>query len=285
MAIAQTSVPSSGQTPNNNGNEGHPNHNETATGQTQAKPIPPVVPKSTSSSYPETETGNKPGADTQNSVTIIESAAMPNKRDWVDYTTLGLGIAIALITGFGVAAAWCGLPEFKRQAEAAQDAANAALKQASHIVTSERAWIIANVDTVSSTVEADVRSRIFPKIRNVGKTPAFLLEKSESSQTLDRGISLPDEPIYPAPEQFEGNGVPLAPNGELPIFLRGFEFDITPSNMLLYDKMVLVWGYVKYRDAFGSERETRYCYSYEISSTWKMIALYLVGPTAYNRTT
>ncbi len=175
--------------------------------------------------------------------------------------------------------------ETRKAAQAAKNSADAALKQANHIVTSERAWIIANLDTAPSAVDADVPVKIFPKIRNAGKTPAFLIEKSESSQTLDSGTSLPDGPIYPTPEKWEGDGVPLAPNEVLPIFLRGIEFDRTPREMFLHGKVVWVWGYVKYRDAFENDRETRYCYSYEIASTLEMIAYYLVGPTAYNRTT
>ena len=77
---------------------------------------------------------------------------------------------------------------------------------------------------------------------------------------MNHFIRLPGEPIYPTPEKFEGNGVPLAP-GEVPVFLRDIQFEDIPRNMLLWSKVVWVWGYIKYRDIFGNERETRYCYS------------------------
>ena len=123
FAVAQASMPTTGQASNDNGNKGHQNRNEAATSQGQAKPISSVFPQPPEASHPETETASKSAANAQDSITIIESTPVPSKRDWFDISTLALGILLAIITGAGVIAAWFGLPELKRQAEAAKEAA------------------------------------------------------------------------------------------------------------------------------------------------------------------
>jgi hypothetical protein len=217
---------------------------------------------------------------------IIDTA--PGK-DWWDKVYIGLTAALTVLAVLTLTAVSYQAAKTREAAEAAKEGAEAALKQANHTVASERAWIIANVNTAPSPVNADVPVKIFPTFKNAGKTPAFLIEKSESSQTLDSGTSLPVDPVYPMPEKWDGNGVPLAPNEVLPIFLRSIEFDRSPREMFFHGKVFWIWGYIKYRDVFGNDRETRYCYSYEMvkasENTFEMIAYYLVGPAAYNGTT
>jgi hypothetical protein len=168
-------------------------------------PIPLVTAKSPESIHPQTETDKKTAADTQDSVTIIESNAMPSKKDWVDYTTLLVGIFITYITGAGVIAAWRGLPEFKRQAEAAKDAANAALFQAQTSVASERAWVVIRSSMKGFTPSSD-ELNYWWSIQNTGNTPARILETQCLYELLENTelYTLPSDPKYPLPIKLEG---------------------------------------------------------------------------------
>lgn len=184
--------------------------------------------------------------------------------------------------------------ETRKAAEAARDAAKAALLQANHMVTSERAWMIAqpcnpNIPPEIEGMTTGIRHVGFSvRFKNVGKTPAFLLEIRYSGKVLHSNEHLPDvHPEYEEREIFkwEGEGLPLLPQDNIlenhvntwakePVVItRGFD-------------VLWVYGYIKYRDAFGKNRETWFCYRWvhEIEG-WQTSGFIAGGPDSYNRAT
>ncbi len=251
FSVAQAPVPVTGQTPNNDRSETNPNHAETGTGDTQTNPIPAIGPKSPESSHPKVETGKESSVDTQDSVTIIESTTVPSKRDWVDYTTLGIGIVIAVITGAGVIAAWRGLPQLFRQAASAKIAADAARESADALISAERAWVLASIrKTVtpfpytSMIAMPDIVKCEFV-FKNYGATPAII-----ESYSIDANWPLP-EPEFPLPPKYEKTTearIILGPGEDRVVG----SFPPDPNFTL---ELSISWGYVNYGGIFEGERD------------------------------
>ena len=127
------------------------------------------------------------------SITIIETS----KRDWLDYATFGIGVILAGVTLAGVWAAWRGLPELKKQAAAAKDAA-IATKEAvdlsrktakrqlrAYMVLRRGGLFLLDGDALKLTLE----------VKNSGQTPAY-----EIRGRVDCGFS-----SYPILEPLRGN--------------------------------------------------------------------------------
>ncbi len=147
--VAQIPVPATGQMLDAATAQTDFHHNKTQAGHSQANANSPAIPIPPESAQPKAKPREDSAANAQDSVAIINSAAA-NKRDAFDYITLAVEIILAVITGGGVIAAWRGLPEFKRQAEAAKDAAEAAKLNAQAVMNAERAWIVIEVERESS---------------------------------------------------------------------------------------------------------------------------------------
>jgi hypothetical protein len=126
---------------------------------------------------------------------ITENTALPNKRDWLDYSTFGIGVLLAAVTITGVVAAWRGLPELKKQAEAAKDAAIATKHSIdlSRITAKEqlRAYLAARQGRVFLLDGGALRVRM--EIENFGQTPAY-----EIQGTFRCGLS-----AYPRTDSWE----------------------------------------------------------------------------------
>jgi hypothetical protein len=170
-------------------------------------------------------------------------------------------------------------------ARAAKEAADAALKQANHVVAAERAWMVAAMNPLAKTRTRASLYRIAPRLRNRGKTPAFILETAGGAVVLASGDPLPD--IIPplAVEKWEEPGIPLAPEAEF-----GGEI-IQPFSdegaVLKGDVVLWVFGYVKYRDALVKDiRESRYCFRWEGPDLGHPEGQFVIdGPPGYNKAT
>jgi hypothetical protein len=176
------------------------------------------------------------------------------------------------------------------QAKAASNAAQATLKQADHIVSSERAWMIASMDNPIIPTDGPYLYAGIPKLTNKGKTPAFVFEIANAVVVLPSGDTLPPQPsgfesnnVF----KYDGRGLAIAPEGIAgrPIISSQSE-DADP--ILKEKRIVWVYGYVRYWDVFlEKQRETRYCFRCIPSLMPGVIDHNFVfdGPSAYNEAT
>jgi hypothetical protein len=181
----------------------------------------------------------------------------------------------------------------RRAAEATRDAAKAALLQANHTVTSERAWMIAEPGDAGIPPEIEgstgIRWTDFSvRFVNKGKTPAFLLEVGYCGTVLPQGEALPGiPPPYKDKEisKWGGKGLPLLPGADFRKNHLG-TWASDPVKIKRGFDVLWVYGYIKYGDAFGSIQETRYCYRWvhEIER-YQASGFIAGGPESYNHAT
>jgi hypothetical protein len=189
LAVNQATVPATGHSSDND--TGKSNTRQNKSGSHQEKTTDPTsIPKPVESSRPKDERNDPDSANSKEPLTVTVFGAVPNKRDWVDYVSLGLGTLLFGVTFAGVWAAWRGLPEFKRQAKAAEDAAASALLNAQALINSERPWVL-----VTSAPHPEYPGVIVINAINKGRTPAVLIANSKDELVLYvEGNDLPQTP-------------------------------------------------------------------------------------------
>lgn len=145
-------------------------------------------------------------------------------------------------------------------------------KQAHHTVTSERAWLIIKSDMEGYRPTEGEKPVFRWSIRNTGQTVARAIEtvcvyEFVTTEFLEK---LPAEPDYSLP--IELNGLPVPPGD----FLHYAVNLIQPPQssamealshgdvavIRLRSHWLIAYGRVKYFDAFGNERESRFCERY-----------------------
>lgn len=183
--------------------------------------------------------------------------------------------------------------ETRKAAEATRDAAKAALLQANHTVTSERAWMIAEAGDAGMPPEIEgatgIRWTEFSvRFVNKGKTPAFLLEAGYCGKVLPHGENLP---AFPPPFgekeifKWEGKGLPLLPGADVHKSHLG-TWAVDPVKITHGFDVLWVYGYIKYGDAFGFVRETWYCYRWVHEIERYQVSGFIAGgPESYNHAT
>jgi hypothetical protein len=146
-------------------------------------------------------------------------------------------------------------------AKAAEDSAKAALQQTSHMITSERAWlVIASVNDFSTFVWSGGAPLYWWRVRNVGNTPAILLFTQAVCRVVD-SVSLDEIPQYPLPVPLSSRV--LAPGDSIDFHTiwgdeRGawFRRNVEEVNPLI----LLSFGYIKYRTVLSEQIcESRFC--------------------------
>ena len=239
----------------------------------------------------------------------------PTKDGWAIAGFI-VNLILAIIGAIGAYIAICTLRKVERQTKASETAANAALMQANHIISSERAWLlIKDVFAPKSLQDSDpTRLSIMTicfKFCVYGNTPAKIVDSSMEFRLLPRkrvgNESVPDLtdiPTYPLTvkaETIPDMGSVLAPSFNfttIVYFIGGRLNTADIEGISTREKFLCVWGCIRYRDAFGDTptRETRFCYIYDVSRgvtltdprTGKAIspdAFRVGGPPAYNQAT
>jgi hypothetical protein len=286
LAITQTPVPASGKAPDNDARKAGQPQNQTTSSQTKTADTG-AIPQTPQPSHPESKGSEERTTNNQDSVTITERGAVPNKRDWFDVISLGVGIILAVITGAGVIAAWRGLPVLKSQAGAARDAAIAAregaeatLKQANIAMNAERAWVTVKIlqpdpKDVRIWEQSDLYALGIPvHLENIGKTPARITDsyvrhifvEAVDPNSVPAEPSLPEIPDYTADREpnriIPKDGI-LMPNQtyDFLITLRKELFEPHMADFKIANKLLCVYGFVRY-ESLGKKRETRFSYVY-----------------------
>jgi hypothetical protein len=182
FAVAQAPVPASGQASDKSAQSAP---KKKANGDTDKKPLLPsgaVVKPNAAAPAPKPEASEQHGDNQQNAVSIVETPSVPVVWSLHEKIAWGVNLALAGFAAFGVCIAIKTLKTVKRQTEASVTAAKAALRQANHIVASERAWIITPAANWSPELFATGTGTVVLNVFdvtffNAGKTPAHLLER------------------------------------------------------------------------------------------------------------
>lgn len=156
--------------------------------------------------------------------------------------------------------------ETRSAAKASKKSAEAALRQADHMVASDRAWLIITSENAGGSVPwSGVPPPYWWIVKNVGNTPAILLESQAVCKVAD-SIRLPDLPQ--GPESIVLNKRILAPNDTLELNTfwtaedgRMFRGDLETITI----PILIAYGFVKYRTVFDAQtevHESRFCDSW-----------------------
>jgi hypothetical protein len=271
FAVTQAPVPVSGQTSDKATHGSAKKEDGANTGKKPLLPSRAVIKPNASAPAPKTDSSEQHGENQQNAVSIVETPSVPVVWSWHDEIAWGVNLALAGFAAFGVCIAIKTLKTVKRQTEAAMIAAKASFRQANHIITSERAWIVVKSEFPDGLIAGrqDTVMRFQWTIHNVGKTPARLVEFDAIASRAEWKIPFPDPPRYVgSPRRF--NNLLLTPNDSFAINWM-IEGDSLSSDEVAQVKgaielMMITHGYVKYLDAFGREHITRFCQRYSANA-------------------
>lgn len=187
----------------------------------------------------------------------VAAALFQNPPPWWDvaWSTLAL-------VGVGVATAWIAirtLKDIKKQTKNTEIAAKAALGNAEAVISAERSWVMVELERVPGIGGIATRgnglerpsyttARFRLKCINVGKTIAWIDEKSACLQICEKPSQKPNfntlETLSVTPQWIESNGT------------RYSDERIDGDGQEGIGLISVIWGIVKYRDAFGEHRTT-----------------------------
>lgn len=214
---------------------------------------------------------------------------MTATRDWVDFLSLAFSGSLVAIGAFGVCYAVRTLKAIERQTKANEGQLAEIKVAGEHVINSERAWLSMSPDNFSLQ---PVR-RFDWIITNTGRTTALVTEISVRCKKYGGNDRLPPIPEYDAPILFPD--VPLAPSFPL----KGWSYiepcrddprtitdglsDQDIDDIVNRGYELIAFGLVKYRDSFGSPRESRFCSYY--ASAFGEFRINLLAPTEYHKCT
>jgi hypothetical protein len=171
-------------------------------------------------------------------------------------------------------------------ADATKDAAIAARVSTDVLVSSERAWVMGDIleerghITVSGISESDrITSSIGIELSygNKGRTPGWIIEKCVWFKIVDR---IPAHPTFENPSRRSDFVEPLLeqhrPVWVMQLTCEGehvVSLSAVPSTEKIVSNIPIIYGYIKYRDTFSTEHETRFGYRMERDGTLVRINL------------
>jgi hypothetical protein len=147
-----------------------------------------------------------------------------------------------------------------------------------------RAWIVADMES-PLPYEADKTVRFACRLRNKGQTPAWIIDIGSRSAVFESEGQLPKIPQYDRAIQTEEATV-MTPDASLPqwFWLSSERLRLVESGQLGY----WVFGFIRYRDIFDEEHETRYCFFFKPAlggADPVTRDFYIGGPPKYNKVT
>ena len=314
LVVTQAAVTAAGQVPNKAPQD---RENKSQTAHRNANPAGPAAPIATQneSSQRFKSEGTGSPSDHQDVAINVSNPAPVAEWTWYDKVAWISGLVLTGFLIWGVIVAQGSLKAIKQQvnemrgqtkaaednAVAAKRAAEAALLQAEHTETTERAWLIVSFVSMKDRELKDKEVvDCHWAIKNVGATPAILLETKTRFQVFRLYDGMPDDPVKQLPAIPDyGNPIPinerlLAPQDSMGYFTkweRSIDGQFSELTFPAQENdiwMVVAYGYVKYRDTFGRERESRSCDFTIVGRDDKIIVEFRPqpnAPAAYNRCT
>ncbi|HLJ28688.1 MAG TPA: hypothetical protein VKY85_18410 [Candidatus Angelobacter sp.] len=190
-------------------------------------------------------------------------------------------------TVIGVFVGFIGISALIWQNTITRKAANAAKESADAVVNSERAWVMADLHWGAGEGTGHIRHitkgsgenqtgvHLMLVCTNQGRTPGWIDEIKARIEIVTRPSPTPD---IDSMEVIRNEPAPLGVNGRLQ---PDPDFSLICAGWDEADKMILVSGVVKYRDAFGGDRKTFFGYVINPDCELQRIA----GFPEYNKNT
>jgi hypothetical protein len=121
----------------------------------------------------------------------------------------------------------------------------------------ERCWLVSDVGSIGET-QIDGKYQVIVKIPNNGNTPAWITAAGSNGSWVDDKNPLPQKPQYDLMGPFPPNGQLLPPTAWL---TQGFPLERIKLDQVVKKTLNLyIYGFVEYRDVYGDNHITRYCY-------------------------
>lgn len=295
LAFAQTPAQVLAQASSDTGTKRPPASATQPTNKTGAQ-----VPSTTTSPNPDVPgAGNVPddasAANPQPQIIVTNPPPAPDIWNWHDRVLWGAYVILAVLGYFGIMSAMRALKHIKRHtesgaatAQAALEAAHAALTQTQAIIDSERPWIVIRVEA-SLTKENSFKVMA----TNRGRTPAKIFALLDQVRIAVDETQLPESPEYATMKAgARPEPVVLLPSESVAIRIfsrddvRSFcQNDEEFEKVKLWEKNIFLHGRVTYRDMISIPEkppyETDWCY-------WcihgeKKSAMTIAGPPNYNK--
>ncbi|MHB8411146.1 MAG: hypothetical protein ACYDDI_04275 [Candidatus Acidiferrales bacterium] len=196
----------------------------------------------------------------------IAAACEPNGYFCRLFGAANLPTMLLVIVGIGaIGAAVKTLRVINRQADIMDRQTKTTEDSVKAFIESERAWLMGDKVGVISAADPDQPRAVYwisVPMMNFGKTVAHIYETSAKAGIYSHLPPIPDYPQLP-PCDFV-----VVPGG-----FRDLWVGIQPQDMDYIRKrsganLLYVYGFVKYRDIGKNERESRFCYFYQIPTTY-----------------
>lgn len=270
-------VPVLGQTPDHGSESSHNPKQQTASGNTPAKPTITIIEKNCESDQFKNDADCKHTENNEQTVAISKlpttnvAVQRSDPYDWLAYWT---GIVLVVVGIVGIFVGWRTLRWLRVQTIATQDAAKAAndstaiaLSQIQMMKDKERARLIVKVvcpDVIQfGTNEGN---RITLQIENIGATLAQNVAGIGEMKVRIRQLD-PEGFIDIGPQELV---LPSVMRENLPIFETYLVFDLSEKwgdeLALIHREPILVEmrGAIDYEDIFGGKHSTQLCYNLRI---------------------
>ena len=178
----------------------------------------------------------------------------------------------------------------RRQTKPIRKSAEAALLSAQAIMGSERAWILVKPELPDGLRAAPQNqiTRFRWSIKNVGRTPARLLETDALAARIEKMKDFPPEPRYVG-KPLSMNEFLLVPNDSIPITWMIEGDSLTEGEVAKIREGLSLhfaaYGYVKYLDVFDKPHTMRFCHRFVVyADTGKEgFEPYTDAPPEYNK--
>lgn len=171
----------------------------------------------------------------------------------------------------------------KLAADATKETAEATAKSVALAYNIERPWVLASIgQELQERVTAGVGYYAhLCTIKNVGKTPAWVLSWTAKAKDIGTDILTP-EPIYGEVTDFSPPVLP--PNESLSRSIAWLPERFEEAHR--DERFLYVFGFVSYRDLFGECHETRFCFRYYPPFRENRAqGFHVGGPPEYNKQT
>jgi hypothetical protein len=221
----------------------------------------------------EASASEKAAPNTEQTIRIRELPTVSVTRDWADWILWFASALLAAVAIVGIGFAYFTLKAIQRQTEA--------------VINSERAWILGTPSLKSKLrVGAPHTGFVFVwSFKNVGRTPARLVETDAASWRVENVRTIPESPKY------EGKPMPLnnfllVPNDSIGFgdLIEPFGDELTREEIDRIREMkltLIAYGYVIYLDQFEKKHTARFCHTYMVGSDSEGFRPYWSAPSTY----
>jgi hypothetical protein len=230
-----------------------------------------------------------------NTITVAKLPSVSIDRDWIDYSTLVLGIVLAVAGIAGIIVAVCTLRDVEKQTKATQRSVDV-------LINSERAWVL--VRPIHAELKPVTNDSVMPynqfrfTMINRGKTVARLIKYQADGYLARRDSVWDDMPSY--------EGTPSANFGSMAIGIHTLgvfapdepnDMAIAINERLTFQRLaeiaqgnliLRVLGRIEYFDFAEKPRVIQFCYQYVAYGRdfdGNLVYWVLAGPEAYNTST